>query len=798
MNSLELDTSLEELARNEYLSVRSINVCDNAGLKSLREILKFQEFNGSFASIRNCGVNSDEELINFCRNYKDVLTLTFNNENDLKSKFRGLNPFQRSILNRHFDFLFTNLSVRARNGLNSISESSNQIEILENIIFPKHKFKSISNIGIKTVGEINLLKSELIQFINKLISIPNDQLGKEYTRIILKTTIEKLENISENELDGIFDIDGKVKLFQLINFLITTESVLNKNETVIFKYTFFLSQTASLETIAKELNLTRERVRQIRLKLTEEIHDRFSFISNFKIDDVVNYGIDDFELIYVLDINYFENINQSENVRFNPLFYIKILGYLVSKSHTFLGDIESVTIKKKMYGIKEFNQYYLISNKIIETFDFEKFVEDVHGKLIERIAETYQLHFKGYLSQFLINDNRVYIQTIADVCEQIINNEFELFVNSEGYIVFERTVKQQIHEYCYEILNDYSNPMTVEEIERTVNSKYPDVKTTIDSIRGSLNREKELFIYFGRSSSYGLRKWEQEKENLKGGTIRDIVAEFLLTCDEPQHITEIVKFIAPFRNTNAKSVFANIKMDESNRFVFYKNSIIGIKGKEYKQKYLSTDHVIKSWHQKFEELKSFRKINPGRWPSITTKNREESALYLFGYKSKKLFFKNKLEKSKEELLRSIDYPLDESPSRSYDWVKEFEKVKVFVTLEKRWPSSTSVHKEERALNRFLYINKKAFISNELDETKTELLKSINFLSDDKYSFLAIKKLIDFLQLENRLPAYNAQSKEEIHLYRTLNSLRKSYRDHKLDADKLTTLEKLNFDFNLLQ
>ena len=97
MNSLELDTSLEELARNEYLSVRSINVCDNAGLKSLREILKFQEFNGSFASIRNCGVNSDEELINFCRNYKDVLTLTFNNENDSHCSSKRFRPaFQLS------------------------------------------------------------------------------------------------------------------------------------------------------------------------------------------------------------------------------------------------------------------------------------------------------------------------------------------------------------------------------------------------------------------------------------------------------------------------------------------------------------------------------------------------------------------------------------------------------------------------------------------------------------------------------------------------------------------------------
>ena len=40
-------------------------------------------------------------------------------------------------------------------------------------------------------------------------------------------------------------------------------------------------------------------------------------------------------------------------------------------------------------------------------------------------------------------------------------------------------------------------------------------------------QRKRGFISFGRTSTYGLKEWEEKEKDIRGGTIRDITEEFL-------------------------------------------------------------------------------------------------------------------------------------------------------------------------------------------------------------------------------------------------------------------------------
>ena len=60
---------LEYLIERECLSVRSVNVCKDAGLISLNRILDLYAKKGSFLSLRNCGAKTDKELIEICKKY---------------------------------------------------------------------------------------------------------------------------------------------------------------------------------------------------------------------------------------------------------------------------------------------------------------------------------------------------------------------------------------------------------------------------------------------------------------------------------------------------------------------------------------------------------------------------------------------------------------------------------------------------------------------------------------------------------------------------------------------------------
>jgi len=56
--------------------------------------------------------------------------------------------------------------------------------------------------------------------------------------------------------------------------------------------------------------------------------------------------------------------------------------------------------------------------------------------------------------------------------------------------------------------------------------------------------------------------------------------------NKPKHINEIAKYVIRFRpTTNAKSIISNLKVDNNNWFVFYKNKYVGLKDKNYIQHY---------------------------------------------------------------------------------------------------------------------------------------------------------------------------------------------------------------------
>jgi hypothetical protein len=143
------------------------------------------------------------------------------------------------------------------------------------------------------------------------------------------------------------------------------------------------------------------------------------------------------------------------------------------------------------------------------------------------------------------------------------------------------TQKKTLPEYTFEILEELGKMTKVEDIVKAINVKYPELEINEQSIRSTLQREKGAYIYIGRTSTYGLKKWEIENKALKGGTIRDISEEYLEKYDKPQHIYDIVNYVKQYRNTSATSIFKNIQAEYKNRFVFYEGGYIGLKSKSY-------------------------------------------------------------------------------------------------------------------------------------------------------------------------------------------------------------------------
>ena len=142
---------------------------------------------------------------------------------------------------------------------------------------------------------------------------------------------------------------------------------------------------------------------------------------------------------------------------------------------------------------------------------------------------------------------------------------------------------------------------------------------------------KERFVYFGRSSTYGLKKWENELDNFKGGTIRKIAHEYLNAYSSPKHISEISNYILKYRsNSTEYSILQNLKLEENGNFIFFINGYIGLSGKIYANNYTKITDVPaiekKEWKDRFLDLEFFYKKYK-RLPSSTSGNEMEVKLY---------------------------------------------------------------------------------------------------------------------------------------------------------------------------
>ncbi len=203
-------------------------------------------------------------------------------------------------------------------------------------------------------------------------------------------------------------------------------------------------------------------------------------------------------------------------------------------------------------------------------------------KIKERYCEPISLNFKVYLSEYIQNSGLMFFYDIYLTCEKIIFYEFDLIVNSHGKLIFEQNTKKRIHYYAIEILEENKTVMHLKDICAAINLKYPELKITEQTLRSSIQREKENFIYFGRSSTYGLRIWENGTENIKGGTIRKLVEEFLNKENFPKHISEIMDYVNLYRpKTNEKNIITNIKADTMGKFCFYDGEFVGLHEKKY-------------------------------------------------------------------------------------------------------------------------------------------------------------------------------------------------------------------------
>lgn len=734
--------TIEEIYKKGEISLRSYNVCKSNELLSLSLLKKYYYTNKSFEKLLNCGRKTNEELIEICNAYPNDLNedieINLKIEKPLKVILSNLTRIQREVINSYIFVNTNSLSVRSRNAIllylkNNIKVKNFAEKILLSDSFNIQKLK---NIGNKCIPEIEIYISIIQDF---LVKVSRTKDNKRIIALKNKFLIERIFDIPmvPNEI-----LESE-SIFQLTNFLLDQNAFFSENQTIIIKKALRLfndQKELTIDEIAEQVNLSRERVRQIRKSSLEILFSKLVYTSNFNDDLFQKYSID-IEALYIdINDNISEKINTKNNTNFSREFITFILSAYLKDKFTLVGNHEDILHSKHFNSRNRhnWNNFYLIRKEIADEIDITSFTNDISNRINSRVEESYSFNFKSYLSKFLTKNNFGVLDLLFPICEKITNKEFEMYLDLDEDINFKRNTIRQTYEYALEALEHLAKPSKVKEIFEKVIELHPHYHTEEGKIRASM-RGKNGFVSIGRKSVFGLKKWENELHNFKGGTIRSIVEEYLTQFSVPKHISEIAKYVLKYRpKTTPYSIMQNLKLDESGLYIFFRDSHIGLTTKKYDSDLRKITEAKKAdrktWEESFEIFQNFVSVEK-RLPFSSSASEKEIKLYRWLNVQKSKKNKGELGKKKEDkLIRLLEKYPSNNDRRTLNRNKMYHELISFISNNHRLPSASK--NDEKTLYRFFYKQRKRFKENKLD-------------SKEKVKFIKVSELLQKTKHENK-------------------------------------------------
>lgn len=642
---------ISELLENNRISLRTYNVCMEQRWFSSEDIRNYYNKNKNFEGIKNCGKRSAEELmrissLDFLEKVKEEDLLN----KQLLASFKKLTPPQKEIIESYIKMLTANLSPRLKNTLDLYFIQGISLQAFE-LFYMKAQEKAIK---IKGIGRRNILDLEnyfdkIKYFIVEVSKVENSEKVLLFKDLCVDKNIYPLNDIPV--------MVTRLGFFKVVDYLLTTPILFDESKIKLFSKAFkFYRHTTGLKLreIGKQMNITHERVRQIRNQTICDLFKKLPIVRAFDDKLLVQNHIQTSGDIIFLTPEQVAVINQKSHTDFTDGFVHFILCIYLDK-YQLVGNLSDVLFPhfSKKKNRHNWKNIYLVTKDIHPYLDWETLVLDICSLLEKKTAKQYEISLREKIAPYLAATPYL-LDRVSKVVALILRQEFDLQIKGDTLTIPRNTYKQ-INEYAYEALEALGTPSYVKEIAEKVKELYPKTNFTYAGIRSSLKREYG-FVPIGRSSNFGLKKWENTVENFKGGTIRDITKEFLLQQKEPQTLEQITSYLLQYRShTNAKSILTNLKADTSDTFVFFNNSQIGLTQITYPETYgLQVEQPVKkrTWEENYQAMTLFLQKN-NRLPLSSDKHSEAIVLYRWMSVQRNLIKNGRVSQEKKDLFQAL-------------------------------------------------------------------------------------------------------------------------------------------------
>ena len=486
-------------------------------------------------------------------------------------------------LESFFNYHFLKLSIRSSNVLGfRKQEYSHLIDFLKYLFFTQD-ISYLRNIGSKSKLEI---ENFLILIKDKIVELDHSSKISN-----IETTINLLSHIGDSyqfikKYQEKYQDEG-IYFFRMLDFRIKHD--LSDRDLEILqsrKIVWESKNPQTLEEIGKRFNLSRERVRQIEKKSLRKIWNIINTLSYYfsSLQLQEKYNVDGHLIID------FSSINPQDHTNFSEHFLKKVFSIFLKESHEFLCENE------------KFN--FFIKKSMMTIFDFKGFIEKI-DHLLKNATINYSIDFEGMLYQYYRDpENMINQDTIESICQKLLYQKFGIVPDINHQILIRSLKFHNLEDIVTDILHRHQKPMYIDDIYHEIQNKNSNFNHSKGALANYLYGREEL-ISFNRNRIYGLKEWEGHltrnsvfisivqvsqfskrmsgikvwsdhgKLIVKGGTIINIVLEFLQQFNQPQHIDDIFHEVYKWREITQFKLLSNLKNNQKH-FIFYNNEHIGL------------------------------------------------------------------------------------------------------------------------------------------------------------------------------------------------------------------------------
>lgn len=493
---------------------------------------------------------------------------------ELPEKHREL---WQGVYERHF----STMSVRARNVFSSFVQFRQLLPCFNGMVVVKAH--SLKNCGRKSFEEfesfLERVKSAFLEYVARM---SHDD-GSHYEH---QMRVEQLSHrylfLSPDDVSALASwqiAGGDIPMFYLLERYIEHGKI---NATVVYRELYGLGgrEPKPLVKIAQELNVTRERVRQLAstsLVLPEVLSPIRDVVSSLLHRNVVP----DYDPVWS---KYKKGLT-----RFNVF---QLMGMCTAVD-------DSYCIERPSGG----KHVYLVKRKLLENVRVMYTINELVRKVELRSIEPYELHVPDFIlgGRPRTTFDKDVMELMPIFVDYFKQNPRVQFDGKETLVVQPNLI--DMPRELENILERNGSMMSAHELQKAFNDAFPEhAIASMGSFRAQIYRSS--IVPVGRSGNYVLPTWTDTYT----GKLVDYLELILEASDRPLSIDELTERARQsYPQTTSKSIATLVGLDTQGRFEQFEGYLYGLKRREYDAETYKTRHIVKRFpfDTRLEMLKKF-------------------------------------------------------------------------------------------------------------------------------------------------------------------------------------------------